>query len=187
MAFLPKGYEVPKAPSRYLKPTDGQIKFRVISDAIFGFEYWTKDKDGKNKPVRLKDAPKEKPADVRLEDDGSYSVKPFLAFTAIDRWDNLIKVVTITQSGVMKQIESYFNSEDWGDPKNYDLAITGTGQGKERRYTTIAIPPKPLTDDEKKLISENPVNLNALFSGGDPFDSKIVKPEEEVKLADVPF
>ena len=184
MAFLPKGYEVPKAPSRYLKPTDGEIKFRVISDAIFGFEYWREDK----KPVRVKNAPKDKPIDVRLEDDGSYKIKPFLAFAAIDRWDNLIKVVTITQSGVMKQIESYFNSEDWGDPKNYDLSINGTGQMKERRYTTIAIPPKPLTDDENKLISENPVNLNALFSGGDPFTEKVADmPEEEVKLADVPF
>jgi hypothetical protein len=46
--FLPTNYEVPVSDGNYMKLKIGENRFRVLSSAIVGYEYWTKD----NKPVR---------------------------------------------------------------------------------------------------------------------------------------
>lgn len=180
--FLPKGYEVPKAQSNYFKFEEGQNKFRIVSDAIFGYEYW----NAGNKPGRLKEIPKVIPKDIR--DDSA--IKHFWAFAILDRWDNKIKILEITQSGIMRDITSLLENEDWGDPKGYDLNVNRTGKGLETKYTTQPSPHKPLTEEEQELVKNTKLNLQALFSGGNPFDEavEIVEPEEDkIKLEDVPF
>lgn len=186
MGFLPSGYTTPKSNSNYMKLEEGKNRFRVVSPAIVGYEYWTND----NKPVRLKSDPKSKPADVRINDDGSYTVKHFWAFAVIDRNDlgGVIKILELTQAGIMRDMESLFSDSDWGDPIGYDITVTRTGQKLETKYSTMPNPAKPLTEEEKELIESNPVNLNALFSGGDPFSEKVADmPEDEIKLKDIPF
>jgi hypothetical protein len=184
MSFLPKGYVAPKESSNYLKLIEGTIKFRVIGNAVIGFEYWTQDK----KPVRLKNNPQEKPADIKLEDNGSYNIKHFWAFPVIDRNDlSGIKILELTQASVMRDLEAYLTNEDWGDVTEYDISITGTGKGMDRRYSTIASPHKPLNDKEKKMVEDNPVKLEALFYGENPFDKKWKQPSEETPDIDVAF
>lgn len=181
--FLPKGAEAPKENSNYLKLIEGTIRFRVVSPAIYGYEYWTEN----NKPVRLKEYPKTKPADVRIEKDGSYNVKHFWAFSVLDREDGRVKIFEITQNGVKRAIESLLQDADWGEPTEYDIKITGEGKGLERRYTVNPVPHKPLTAEEKSIVARTEINLEALFTGANPFDEKIAKMEEEIKLEDVPF
>jgi hypothetical protein len=187
MGFLPQGAEAPKETSNYLKLIEGTIRFRVVSDAIFGYEYWTEDK----KPVRLRKMPEKKPADIRLEKDGSYNIKHFWAFKVLDREDGRVKIFEITQNGVKREIESLLQDADWGEPTEYDIKITGEGKGLDRRYTVNPVPHKPLTAEEKSLVARTEINLEALFKGENPFDSEAPKmlPDEEegVKLSDVPF
>jgi hypothetical protein len=178
MGFLPKGAEAPKENSNYLKLIEGSIKFRVVSDAVYGYEYWTEDK----KPVRLKQYPKEKPADVRLNEDGSYDVKHFWAFKVLDREDGRVKIFEITQNGIKRNIEALLQDEDWGEPTGYDIKITGEGKGLERRYTVNPIPHKELTKEEKSLVARTEIDLEALFEGGNPFNK-----EEKAITEDVPF
>ena len=109
MGFLPKGAEAPKGDSNYLKLIEGTIKFRVVSDAIYGYEYWTNE----NKPVRLREHPTQKPADIKVNDDLSYSVKHFWAFKVIDREDDRVKIFEITQNGVKRDIEALLYDVDW--------------------------------------------------------------------------
>lgn len=189
MGFLPEGTEIPKENSKYMKPIEGTVKFRVVGPAIVGYEYWTDQK----KPVRLKNNPTEKPKDVRMNDDGSWTCKYFWAFPVIDRNDlgGVIKIMEITQKGILKDLEAYLKNEDWGDITGYDISIIGTGKNMDREYRTVASPHKPLTPEEKKTIESNPVNLEALFVGGDPFSTE-EKPaemteEEECSADKVPF
>ena len=175
--FLPKGAEAPKENTNYLKLVEGTIKFRVVSPAIYGYEYWTEDK----KPIRLRELPTAKPADVRLEKDGSYTVKHFWALKVIDREDSKVKIFEITQNGVKRDIEALLQDVDWGEPYGYDIKITGEGKGLERRYTINPVPHKPLTKEEESIVARTEINLEALFSGENPFD------KEGVKLASVPF
>jgi hypothetical protein len=178
--WLPKGAEAPKSSGNYLKLIEGSIKFRTVSEPIFGWEYWTEN----NKPVRLHEDPKTKPSDVRLEKDGSYTVKHFWAFKVIDREDGMVKIFEITQNSIKGDITKLLENADWGDPQAYDITIIGTGKGLERRYTVQPSPHKPLTAEEKSLVARTEIDLNALFKAEDPFIAKV---EDEVKLEDVPF
>lgn len=180
MGFLPQGAEAPKESGNYLKLIEGEIKFRVVSEAIYGYEYWTE----ANKPVRLHENPKTKPADVRIEKDGSYNVKHFWAFKVLDRADGMVKIFEITQNGIKRDIEALLQNSDWGEPTEYDITIKGIGKGLERRYTVQPSPHKPLTAEEKSLVARTEIDLNALFKAEDPFIAKV---EDEVKLEDVPF
>jgi hypothetical protein len=188
MSFLPTNYKAPKAQNNYMRLEEGKNKFRIVSDAIFGFEYWKED----GKPMRLKQAPIEKPKDIRLNDDGSYTIKHFWAFSVINRNDlgGVIQVLELTQPSIMRNIQDLINSEDWGDPKGYDITIARTGKGLETRYTVQPSPHKELTKEEKDLIKKTTVNLEVLFTGGNPFEDKVkIAPvdDEEVELKDIPF
>lgn len=159
--FLDKNYKIPEKQSSYMKLQSGGNRFRVVSSAIVGFEYWNKE----NKPVRLKESPKDIPVDIR-DDSG---IKHFWAFAVLDRWDGKIKVLEITQSTIMKSLKSLVDNEDWGDPKEYDININREGEKLETTYTVQPSPKKPLTEEEKNLVKETSVTLEALFDGGDPF------------------
>jgi hypothetical protein len=180
--WLPEGAQTPKENSNYLKLIEGTIRFRTVSQPIYGYLYWTENK----KPVRLKQYPKEKPADVRIEKDGSYNIKHFWAFAVLDRDDSRVKIFEITQNGVKRDIEALLQDADWGEPTGYDIKITGEGKGLERRYTVNPVPHKTLTAEEKSLVARTEVNLEALFQAGDPFNSAKIAPVEDAKI-DVPF
>jgi hypothetical protein len=182
--FLPKNYEVPESGGSYLKLGQGATKFRIVSDAVLGFEYW----NANNKPVRLKESPKNIPPDI--SDDSK--IKHFWAFAVIDRSDGNIKILEITQATIRGAIKSLVDSEDWGDPKKYDITVNRTGEGLDTKYTVQPSPHNSLSKEEESLVKETSVKLEALFYGANPFDRewepvKIVEPEEEVKIEDVPF
>ena len=178
MSFLQKNYKLPKAQSNYMRLQSGDNKFRVVSSAIVGYEYWNED----NKPVRLKKAPTEKPKDIRLNQDDSYTIKHFWAFVVLDRWDSKVKILELTQKSVMESIKQLVDSEDWGDPKDYDINIHRTGEKLETKYTTQPSPKKPLTEEEAELVEKTKINLEALFTGGNPFDST---PDVNPNIVDV--
>jgi len=199
MGFLPKNYEAPKGSGNYLKLEEGKNKFRILSSAIIGWEYWTND----NKPVRLKEYPQEKPADVKLEDNNSYSIKHFWAFIVLDRKDAKVKIMEITQASIMRAIEDLVQNEDWGDPKQYDITITRSGAGMETRYTVQPSPNKELTKEEKSLVARTEIDLEALYAGSNPFEAKdgtnpasgskkpatgqITASSDEISIDDIPF
>lgn len=160
--FFPKDYETPKQMSNYLKFEAGKNKFRIVSSAITGYEYWTEEK----KPVRLRKFPEKTPVDIREDS----KIKHFWAFVVIDRSDGKIKICELTQSTIMNAIKACVDSEDWGDPKEYDFTVTRTGEGLETEYTVQPSPHKGLTVEELALVSLNPVNLEALYNGGNPFE-----------------
>ncbi len=168
-----------------MKLTEGEIKFRIVSEPIYGYVYWTNEP----KPVRTHEEPQGKPENVQIKEDGSYDVKHFWAFKVLDREDDKVKIFEITQMGVKGQIEELNQDADWGDPTAYDIKITGKGKGKERRYTVNPCPAKPLTAEEESVIARTEIDLNALFEGAEPFSKEGEKPKgsEEIKISDVPF
>lgn len=160
--FPTENYEVPKSPSNYMRFEDGINRFRVLGKAILGYEYFTKD----NKPVRSKDAPEEVPADMK--DDGK--IKHFWAFPVWNYQENRVQVLELTQKSIQNAIKALIDNPKWGDPYNYDIAVTKTGKNLDTEYNVQGEPPIGPVDKEIKDKYENlDINLSALYSNGDPF------------------
>lgn len=168
--FLPDGYEVPKtAGGNYFKLEDGPNKFRVLSAPVMGWEYW----NTQDKPVRLHDLPKEQPEDLRQDMvDGSYKPSKIKHFWSMVVWsykEAKLQILEITQATIQHAIADLALNDDWGNPMEYDLTITRKGEKLKTEYTVQPSPQKPVPVDAHKAYREARINLQALFTGGDPF------------------
>lgn len=181
MNFLPPNYEAPKTEGNYFKFKKGSNTFRILSPAIVGYEYWNKD----NKPVRSVEPWEERPEDMKA--DGT--VKYFMAFVVWNYDAKKAQILEITQKTIREAIEGLAMNKKWGDPSKYDIVVEAKGDGLEREYSVL---PEPHSEAPKVDISK--INLEALFSGADPFNSVAQdKPSEidpfkdEPNPEDVPF
>jgi hypothetical protein len=179
MTFLPDGYKsVPQSNGRYMKLQDGPNKIRILSSAIVGFEYWNTG----GKPVRSKDRPQGIPSDIRYDDKGQpEKIKHFWAFVVWDYREKAVKVLELTQIRIMNSIKALVDNQDWGDPKQFDLTITRSGEGLNTDYLVQPSPHKDLPLEIANASASESVRLEALYEGGDPFASK----EEQVNPDDV--
>lgn len=157
--FLPEGYKEPSQ-SNYMKFEKGENCFRVLDSAIVGWVWWEDKQDGGRKPIR-----------VRMNErvPSGTDCKLFWAFPVWNYRDEKVQILEITQSSIRKTIESYVRNQKWGDPKEYDLVVTKTGEGLETEYAVIAEPKEKLPEDILKAFKETPIDLEALYSGDDPF------------------
>lgn len=184
MSFLPENYEAPKEESNYFKLKKGENKFRILSGAITGYEYWNTFK----KPVRSTTPFKGVPADAQMNDQGQFAPKHFWAFIVWNYEAEKVQILEVTQKTVMQSIGSYVDNAKWGDPKGYDFVVTATGDGMDREYNVIVEPHSPAPEAD---ISK--IKLEALFVSGDPFNENapaktgIEYPTEEIKAEDIPF
>lgn len=166
-AFLPAGYEQPETGGNYLKLVNGVNKFRILSNSITGWEYW----NTLNKPVRSKEEPTSTP-NIKTDKDGRTKISHFWAFVVWDYKSQGIKILELTQRTIQDAIIALYKDENWGDPKGYDLAITKTGEKMDTKYTLVPAPPKPVLESIKSQYERTIVNLEALYSGADPFAIK---------------
>jgi hypothetical protein len=168
-SFLPENYERPATSGgNYAKLEDGANRFRILSVAIVGWLYWNTE----NKPVRLKEKPETLPEDIRIGADGKPDrIKHFWAFTVWNYREAKVQILEITQASIQGPLEDLVVSEDWGDPKEYDITITKKGQKLDTEYTVQPSPQKPVPADAQAAASVVKVDLQALFSGSDPFAS----------------
>ena len=165
VSFLPVEYSIPEAPSNYMRFLDGNNRFRVLSSAVVGYEYFNKD----NKPVRSKEAPEITPIDIKVNG----KVKPFWAFAVWNYQTKAIQILELTQKTIMNAVKGYVDNEKWGNPFMYDFCVVKTGADLETKYQTQAEPPLGEPSDEiKNAYMEKPVSLGALFVGADPFSIK---------------
>lgn len=172
-------YTVPKGDSKYLKLEKGQTEFLPLSSPVLGFEYWNVD----NKPVRLKEQPNN-PAnlpDIRATEDENgnvkYRVNHFWAFPVIDCGDGKVKILEITQKTIQNDIRAYTKNPKWGSPVlKYTITINREGDKFETKYTVMANPASEIPEEWKaewKRVQDAGFDLEALFSGGDPFTAEI--------------
>lgn len=163
-SFLPMGYEVPKSSGNYMKFEEGKNKFRVLSSAITGWEWWS-DSNGSRKPNRVKTW------DEAVQQ-GIDPLKPFWAFVVWNYSESRVQILELTQKGLMNAIKALVDDEEWGTPQNYDLTVTRTGKDKETKYALTPSPAKPVDQVIVEQYKSMNINLNALYTGEDPFGGK---------------
>lgn len=157
--FEQTDYKMPVT-SNYMKFKDGVNTFRVLSSAIVGYEYFTKE----NKPIRSKFDFDETP---NIKEDGE--VKHFWAFAVWNYADERVQILELTQKGIMGYMQSLVSNKKWGNPNGYDLVVTKTGAGLKTEYDTMAEPHSPLEDKIAEAWSKCKIDLSELYRGGDPF------------------
>lgn len=175
MDFLDENYEAPQLGGNYAKLHDGSNKFRILAKPVLGWVGWDNGKPQrfifKNKPERTFD--QGKPA------------RHFWALIVYNYNEQAVQILEITQQMIQKAIQDLSKSDDWGNPYEYDIIITKTGKEKNTKYTVQPSKPKPLTDEVKKSALDKPINLEALFSGSDPF--VVTDKQTELAFTSLPF
>lgn len=177
--FLPDTYENIPTTSNYFKFEDGENNFRVLSSAIVGFEYWNTN----NKPIRSKTSWTHIPDDIKFDDDGRFKINHFWAFVVYNYNEKRIQILEVTQKKIQRAIKALVDNPKWGDPKGYDISVTRSGKGFETDYVTMPSPHSQLDEGITKQYQAMQIDLEALYSGDDPFIPKakpITKKEKEM-------
>lgn len=171
--------ELPKTMGNYLKFEQGANKFRILSEPIMGWEYWTEAKSKeKSKPIRSVERPSVIPLDADISK--GWNPRYFWAFVVWNLNAKRLQILEITQKGLLKGLQDLINNEDYGNPQEYSITVTRTGEGLESEYTLVPSPPKPVPADIKKIYEETPIRLSALLDGEDPFNA----PEKEIETTE---
>jgi hypothetical protein len=159
--FGDENYVVPET-SNYMKfKAEGPHKFRALSSAIIGYEYF---KDN-NKPVRSKTPFEETPG---IKKGGKIS--HFWAFVVWNYAAKRIQILEITQKSIQTAMQAYVKNPDWGNPKTYDITVNRKGMTvNDTEYTVMPSPHKPLDPEIAQKFSDAKINLEALFEDADPF------------------
>ncbi len=163
MAFLPDDYE-PPAPQggHYFKPAKGETsRVRVVGNAITGYLGW--DKTGAS-PIPRRAEHREQVAQYHTGED---KVKHFWAFSVLH--DGAIKIWEVTQASIRDQISALVDNADWGDPTQYDIMISRSGEGLDTSYSVMPAPKSPpiLTAEQQDAVFK--LRIEALFTNDDPF------------------
>lgn len=177
MSFFQEGYQVPASgENRYMKFDQGANRFRILTPPVMGFQYFNTD----NKPVRAKERFEGIPADAKSED-GKFKQSHFWAIKVYNYTSKQIEILMITQKGIQNSIVEYAQSDEYGDPREFDITVTRKGEKFETEYTVVPSPPKPLKTEVVEASNDTQVNLNALFTGDNPFEADAFD-EAEVEL-----
>lgn len=186
--LLPKNYEIPKAPSNYMKFQKGLNKFRILSPAIIGYEYWNTE----NKPIRSKERFEFIPENIRLEDGMPTDIKHFWAFIVWNYQESSIQILEITQATIQQGIKLGVDLRE-GNATNNDIGVIKSGDGFNTEYKVQFSDPSPVTKEIETAFKAKPITLEALYTGEDPFKSGV--PTEraedphigEVDVENMPF
>lgn len=159
--FLDEDYDVPSnGTSGFLKFASGDTKFRCLSNPVMGYVEWI-DK----KPTRY--TMEEGKPETK---DAKNPPKHFWLLRVWDYADNEVKILEITQASVLKEIAALAKSKEWGNPMDYDLKVTRTGEGmKGTKYKVTPSPKKALPKNIVAADKAKPSDISVMFEGGDPW------------------
>ncbi len=174
MSFRPKGHEKYSV-GPYTKFEEGENKFRILREPITGYEYWV-DANGQivergkmsgegGKPMRLKE-------DAKFTNEQIGAMKMFAAMVVWNYKAEKIQILQVKQVKIMNALDGLYDSKDWGDVTDYDIAITKEKTGPKPidvEYTVLPLPKKAVGKDILEAYENADVNLEALYDGEDPF------------------
>jgi len=214
MGTYPDEFEFNQSAGRYMKFQEGDNRFRVLGDAIGGWEYWVPNGD-KKKPVRrIFEATDKSGSKILLEarknnaipDQSGNLIKQFIMVPVWNYTASIVQILEITQKTIGNEMRRYDNDPEWGPNTGYDLVVSKTKSANGTKYDLAPKPAKEIDADIAAAweeVKKGGFNLKAVFDknglGGDVFGTEIVIPEgkrhsddpgpseEEVNIDDVPL
>lgn len=183
--FLPEDYT--PAVSEFMKLGEGDNKVRILSKPLIGQLWWVS-ADGvvRDKGTIQKG---DKPFRVEFQDELPEDVlelqaKEFWMMKVYDYKAKGIRIFEITQQTIIKSLNEFITSEDWGDPREYDINFKKEGSGKETKYFVMPSPHSALKEEVKEASENSKVELSSFLTKNrkaqDPFEGMEVD-EHDVK------
>lgn len=163
MGFYPENYEVKVGGGSFMRLTQGENRFRIMSEPTIGYQVWSDGEGGKRAVARY-----------------SHSIpggKEFNAFVVWNYGTQAIEILEITQKGIMADIYNLAMDPEWGDPRNFDLVINRTGSGQlDTRYSVTPKPAKPVTTEIAKALVDANIDVKEALTITDTkdFESMVV-------------
>jgi len=174
--FLPKDYKEPELVSNYTKLEEGETRLRMLEKPQLGWQGWKDEVNEKSEKIA-------KPVRIRSQSGESFQVGDFeeevrdIKFIWVvpvyNYTEKIVQIWTVTQASIRKQVTTYLRNKKWGNPLEYDLAITREGREMmDTRYTVIP-EPKELVDPkiQADYLALN-IGWEAWWAGEDPFQQK---------------
>ena len=162
--FLPDDYETPATQSNYMKFKQGENRFRILGEPIFGWIGW-KTNGEERRPFRFHR--EEKPVTTDFD---KQRVNFFWAIIVWNYNEEAIQILDITQFSIQKAIEALARNAKWGPPYDYDITVTRKGESLQTEYAVMPDPKTPVAKEIMEALIQKPINLNALYDGEDPFE-----------------
>lgn len=181
MSFLPDKYDVPETPSKYMKLEEGQNRFRILSSAKVGYEWWKDDPNnpGQRSVFRCRDL-SEIPDDVPLEgDDRAVHFWSFIVWNYQMTKDKDgkpvggIQLLQIKQKSIQTDLKGLTDNPDWGDPHKYNITINKVKTGSRNvdvEYSVVPSPHSELDPKIQKQYEDMHIDLDVIYEGGNPFE-----------------
>lgn len=104
--------------------------------------------------------------------------KRFWAFVVWNFDSKAIEILEITQTTIQTAMEELINSEEWRDPLGYSITVNRKGESLETEYSVVPSPAQPTPEGILEAYKAKPINLEALFTGGNPFEEAGISDEE---------
>lgn len=168
--FLPPDTKIPASEGKYMRFAEHQNMFRVLGSAITGYELWVS-----GKPARRKDKSQFTTDQILNADINKFTGQKkipqyFWAFPVWNYQTKQVEILEVTQKSVMHGIEDYLKDDDYGsNPQEYDIVVTRDETNDKVEYRVKAKPPKAMDEAIKEAYKKFNINLEALFTGKDPF------------------
>ena len=165
---------------RYLEPksipSGEDKKIRFFGQPITGKFVWLDPEPGsdKGKPVYWEVMPKELPSNIQLDTKTNKPKAPtsFVKAVVWDYDEEMFRILTITQKGLLGDLKKYYTDEDWGDPRNYNVKI---GREEAKPYTKYTFTPSSKSKVSQEIQDKwnsfgSKINLNAIYDNNNPYE-----------------
>jgi hypothetical protein len=125
-----------------------------------GGKFLTLRKRGDTVKIRLASTP------IHFQKEWEGKPREKFAWVVIDRADGKAKVFTSSVS-IYLSIKKFADDEEWGEPTQYDFAITRTEESTSNYYSVVPSPKKSkLTKEELQAVEESEIDLEKMFPAG---------------------
>ena len=148
----------------YTKIPQGEVKLRVLSKALIGWEGWFQ-----NKPVRFRADYKISPAEYDKLDRDNFNPdkakwRQFGVCVVYNYTDEAVQYWQFTQKQIKDQLIAYATDPDWGDLTQYDIKVKREGERIETKYTITPLPKKPVSAEVSALVADKGLNPEQIFN-----------------------
>ena len=144
----------------------GSFEYPVT--AVMGWESWAEDAEGNQHPERREY--NHDGYDELTEIDRDGKPKHFWLFQIYHIDSKEPQLWSITQRTIQRQIRQFVENPNWGNPRNYNLAVTREGEGLQTKYSVVAEPPiEPPSDLMVEAMKEAKIDCREIFRGENPF------------------